>query len=518
MMIMQNISRRNLLLGGFGLAGLGALAACTSNTPAVTSATGGPTTATMPTSPPPGQKLVTKTLTPRPVTWDLGGVQAKTWAYADTPDAGLIRVKAGDLLRIDVKNQLPTETSVHWHGIRLPNAADGVPGVTQKPIAPGQTFRYEFTTPDPGTYFFHPHSGVQIDRGLYAPIIVDDPHEPGKYDAEWIVLLDDWTDGVGTSPDDILKGFQAQGGTVTTGMNMNGMRMGGPSGSGMGGMMGGSTGGSGMGNMGGMGNSPLGDAGDVAYPYYLVNGRIPAQPTTFTGKPGQKVRIRFINAGSDTIFKVGLGGHTMSVTHSDGFPVKPTDTKALYIAMGERYDVLVTLGDGVFPLVALAEGKKGRAQALVRTSSGTAPAADVSIPEVSGSALLGSTLTPLDSAKLPSKNPDSTVTFELNGQMKPYAWGINGKKFGQDTPTPVSQGQRLRMRMTNMTMMAHPMHVHGHTWSLPASGGLRKDTVLVLPMQTIEADLQADNPGTWMFHCHNIYHAELGMMTSLKYV
>ncbi len=501
------LNRRQVLLGGLGLAGTTALTACGKNIanpmPGMSSTGQGPSgsaapitiPSATPLTPKAGQGMVTHTLTPRPVTLDLGGVTAKTWAYGDELGALPFRAKAGDLLRISVDNQLPTGTSVHWHGIRLRNAADGVPGVTQQPIGKGAKYLYEFVAPDPGTYFFHPHSGVQIDRGLYAPLVIDDPREPGRYDDEWVVVLDDWTDGVGKSPDDILADFRAQTGPVPTGMDHS------------------------VGGMDGMGHgkSPLGDAGDVAYPHYLVNGRIPAAPRTFTGKPGQKIRIRFINAGADTIFRVALGGHTMTVTHSDGFPVVPTDTRALFIAMGERCDVTVTLGSGVFPLVAKAEGKEGSAFAVVRTASGTAPSVATKVPELAGDVLIGTSLKAAEAARLPGKDPVRTVQVMLNGAMKPYSWGINGKKFGEDTPIEVSDGQRLRLRLMNMTMMAHPMHIHGHTFALPANGGLRKDTVLVKPMDMIDVDLQADNPGNWMFHCHNIYHAEIGMMTTLRY-
>ncbi len=482
----HTFSRRGLLLGGLA-AVAGGVAGCAGTAPR-------PTVPPSPTAltPTPGQRTVTATLSPRPVTLDLGGVTARTWAYEESLGRELLRAKAGDLVRVDVTNQLPASTSIHWHGIRVPNAADGVPGVTQAPIEPGQSFRYEFVAPDPGTYFFHPHSGVQIDRGLYAPLVVDDPHEPGAYDAEWIVVLDDWTDGVGSSPDDLLAGFQAQKGTVTSGMNHD-----------MGGM--------GHGSLG----SALGDAGDIDYPHYLVNGRVPAAPVVFAGKPGQRVRIRLINAGSDTIFRVALGGHVLTVTHADGYAVVPSQARSLYVAMGERYDVVVTLGDGVFPLVAKPEGKNGTAWALVRTGTGTAPTPGVVVPELDNP-VLGTSLAPAESARLAPGQLGDTVDFQLNGQMRPYAWGINGKRFGEDAPTAVAPGARVRLRMTNMTMMAHPMHLHGHTWALPGSGGLRKDTVLVLPMQTVEADLLADNPGRWMFHCHNIYHAELGMMTTLN--
>ncbi len=107
--------------------------------------------------------------------------------------------------------------------------------------------------------------------------------------------------------------------------------------------------------------SPLGDVGDIAYPHYLINGRVPTAPRTLTAKPGQKVRVRIINAAADTLFRVALGGHMLTVTHTDGYPVQPDETRALYLAQGERVDVLVTLADGVFPLVAAAEGKQGRA-------------------------------------------------------------------------------------------------------------------------------------------------------------
>ena len=144
--------------------------------------------------------------------------------------------------------------------------------------------------------------------------------------------------------------------------------------------MGGMPGMGGMSGMSGVGRSELlgGDAGDVNYPYYLINGRIPAAPSTFTAKPGQRIRIRIINAGSDTAFRVALAGHSMTVTHTDGYPVVPTEVDAVLLGMGERYDVIVTAGDGVFPLVALAEGKNAVARALLSTGAGNPP--DAGIP------------------------------------------------------------------------------------------------------------------------------------------
>ncbi|KXP08197.1 copper oxidase [Tsukamurella pulmonis] len=496
---MTPVTRRTALFGGLAALSVGALAACgdkTASTPSGASrALQGPPLQATPQA---GQKVVETTLTARETTVDLGGITARTWAYDDALPGKVLRANAGDFLRVTLDNKLPADTTIHWHGIRLRNEADGVPGVTQDAVRPGGRFVYEFTAPDAGTHYFHPHVGAQLDRALYAPIIIDDPNEPGAYDAEWIVVLDDWTDGIGKNPDQILADFQAKTGPLQTGMG------------GMGGMD--------HSSMPGMGSSPLGDAGDVVYPHYLINGRIPAAPTEFRAKPGQRIRLRIINAGSDTVFRVALGGHTMTVTHTDGHRVNDKQARALFVAMGERYDVTVTAGDGAFPLVAAAEGKKGQALAVLRTGSGAAPAADIRPAELDGAVLLGATeLAAADSARLPDAQPDSTIKVALNGQMDPYAWGINGKKHGEDTPLRVSKGQRLRMQITNETMMLHPMHIHGHTWGLPGSGGLRKDTVLIKPMGSVEVDLDADNPGTWALHCHNIYHMEMGMMTTLKY-
>ena len=498
---MHSPSRRQVLLGGVCLAATAALTAC-SRSPASPTLPHGPFGTPAPTSPRPGQHLVERALTARPVTVDLGGPTVSTWAYGDTVPGPLVRATAGDFLRLTLDNQLPADTTIHWHGIRLRNAADGVPGLTQDRVTPGARFVYEFTAPDPGTYFFHPHVGVQLDRGLYAPMVIDDPREPGRYDAEWVVVLDDWLDGTGRSPDDVLKGLIAAGSSSSPGMGGMG---------GMGGMDHGSMGG-GM----GMGSPPWGDAGDVTYPHFLVNGKVPASPDTLTAKPGQRVRLRVINAASDTIFTVALGGHAMTVTHTDGYPLVSQEVGAFHIGMGERYDLTVTLGDGVFPLIAVPFGKQGiPARALIRTGAGSPPGLSVLPTELSGPVLIGSQLQPAESSRLAAKAPDVTAPLALQGTMAPYRWGINGAPYGENDPLTVRAGQRLRMNAVNMTMMSHPLHLHGHTFALPS--GLRKDTVLLAPMQSIPIDLDADNAGDWMVHCHNVYHGEAGMMIALRY-
>ncbi|MBL8931239.1 MAG: multicopper oxidase family protein [Kineosporiaceae bacterium] len=460
----------------------------------------------------PGQRTVTARLDARQVDLDLGGRIVPTWAFGEDVPGPLIRATAGDLVTVEVSNTLPTGTSVHWHGIRLRNDMDGVPGLTQLPIAVGSTFTYSFTAPDPGTYWYHPHSGVQVDRALYGPMIVEDPAEPGDYDVEWIVVLDDWVDGTGRTPDDILAQLRASGGDMAP----------------MAGMNGGAS--SGASSPAPPPPSPTGDAvipgsmhsmngismSGIIYPHYLINGRLPTAPVTLTGKPGQRVRIRFVNAGSDTAFRVALGGHRLTVTHTDGFALTPTQADALIMGMGERWDVIVTLKDGVFPLMAIPEGKTGEAMALVRTGSGRAPDATVRPSELSRYVPFGLTLAPAPEAALPRRVANRIHKVVLEGRMDPYRWTINGRSHPDVEPFAVSQGDRVRLRIMNRSKMFHPWHIHGHTFALAATG-MRKDTVLLRPMQAMNIEFEADNPGLWMAHCHNLYHAETGMMGTIAY-
>ena len=423
---------------------------------------------------------------------DLGGISVRTLAYGQEIPGRLIRADVGDELAVTVANRLDHPTSVHWHGIALRNDMDGAAPATPD-IDPGHDFTYRFSVAHPGTYWAHPHTGLDADFGLYLPVIVDDPRERGDYDAEWIVVLDDWTDGVGKNPQQVYEGLRGSG-----------MR---------------------MGHMGtaGVGSSPLlgGDAGDVQYPYYLINGRIPGAPTTFTATPGQRIRIRIINAGSDTAFRVALAGHSMTVTHTDGYPVVPTDVDALLIGMGERYDVVVTAGDGVFPLVAIAEGKNALARGLLSTGAGTAPDQGFTPAELNRRVGTVETFTATEQVDLPTAPPDVTLQAVLSGGMMAYDWAINGRPYPDGPPLSVAEGQRATVTFTNRSMMWHPMHLHGHTFQIVApdgSHGARKDTTIVLPMRTVTVALVADNPGMWMLHCHNTYHQQAGMMTTLTYI
>lgn len=480
----MGLTRRSLLGGALGVGAAAALTACGVGADARSAPV--PVAAAPPPSPTrPGGTTRTFRVTSAPVEVDLGGTVVSTWAYGSAIPGTALRATAGDRVQVAYTNELLVPSSVHWHGLAIPNAMDGVPGVTTPEVPPGGTFAFDFVVPDPGTHWFHPHTGLQLDRGLYAAFIVDDPDELGGYDHEWVLVLDDWTDGVGPSPEQIMADLRDNAGHSM-----------------MGGMMGGSS------------------DGDVAYPLFLVNGQPSNDPDALTARPGQRVRLRLVNAAADTVFTVALADHDLTVTHSDGYPVQPVTTGALRVGMGERYDVIATLGDGVFPLVAEPAGKAGLGRAVIRTGGGRLPEADHRPAELAGVPLTVAGLTAAEPAPLPARDPDSVQDLVLSGGMGAYSWTINGRTYDQTVPLEIRQGQAGRLRIVNHSMMSHPVHLHGHSFQLgPAGGsGPRKDTVLLPPMARVDVDFAATNPGRWMVHCHNAYHAEAGMMTRLDYV
>ncbi|MFF8772637.1 multicopper oxidase family protein [Kitasatospora sp. NPDC015120] len=515
------VNRRSLLLAGLGAAGAGLLAACSdaAGTPRLVDPSGSPVAEAEARRRGTGRERAV-TVTAAAATVELGGgVTAPTWTFGALPGTA-VRTTAGDTLVATLDNRLPAPTSLHWHGLALRNDMDGVPPVTMRQVGPGGSFTYRFVTDRPGTYWFHPHVGVQLDRGLYAPLIVEDPQEPLGYDEEWVVVLDDWLDGVTGTPDQAFAELRKGMGGGSGGHDMSGM-----SGHGMGGHGAGSAGAPAGQQpsfmlMGATSELLGGDAGDVRYAHHLVNGRIAADPEVYWSSPGRRVRLRIVNAGGDTAYRLALGGHRLTVTHTDGYPVRHEEVDALLIGMGERYDALVTLQDGVFPLTALAEGKDAAGRALVRTGAGEAPAATVRPAELDGRILAAAELRAADEVRLAARTPDRTHRIELTGGMARYDWALDGRPFDMADPAArpflVGGGERVRLEFVNRTQMWHPMHLHGHTFQVGEQGP-RKDTVIVLPGRTVACDFDADNPGRWMTHCHNAYHGEAGMMGLVAY-
>ena len=420
----------------------------------------------------------------------------RTWTYDGQVPGPLIRVRQGERLRLRLVNELPEPTTIHWHGIPVPNAMDGVSGLTQEPAPPGGSFRYEFAVQTPGTYLYHSHHGLQMDRGLVGPLVVDpaDTTQEPAFDREYVLVLDDW---LTTTPEAALTQLR-QAGSMGGGM------------------------------MGGMGAGMMGGSDGPASGGYLVNGALTAGATPLRVRRGERVRVRLINSASSTTFRVGLPSHRLLVTHSDGQPIQPVTVDTLPIGMGERYDVVVSADSpGTYPLLVgpLDSSVPGVVVPFVYDGYSDRLVA----PTVWPSTLLrGRTLRLQDLAALTVREtvdiPNRVVRLQLGQAMiGSYVWTINGQAYPNADPISVAEGEHIRFAITNGTMMRHPIHLHGHFFRVRGTAGgdsyaPLKDTVLVEPMgSTVEFDAHMDNPGRWFLHCHHLYHMEAGMARVVEY-
>jgi FtsP/CotA-like multicopper oxidase with cupredoxin domain len=294
-------------------------------------------------------------LSPRLADVDLGPLGRRSlWTYDGHYPGPEIRAREGERVRVVVENRLPEPTSVHWHGLPVPNAMDGVPGLTQPPIAPGGSFVYEFDATPAGSYMYHSHQGLQIDRGLFGPLVVEERSPHVAYDREYTVVLDDLLPG---DPPDMAR--QDRNDSAGRGLGRRGGMMGR-------GMMGRGMMGGGMMGMGGMGM--MGSQGIPDYLALTMNGRPPADPPTFETTKGERIRLRFVNPSGATTYRVWIAGHRMNVTHADGRPVRPVEVDALDIAMGERYDAIVEAGSpGTWEITAAPlQGSPDPARGILR--------------------------------------------------------------------------------------------------------------------------------------------------------
>lgn len=421
-----------------------------------------------------------------------------------------IRVKEGERVRVALKNSLRQPTTIHWHGLDVPNAMDGVPGVTQKPVQPGETFVYEFEARPAGTRWYHTHFSEheQLDLGLSAPLIIEPAErDPYPFDRQYTLVLDDWATGTGAALARTTEGTAGSRGGMggMMGRGMGGMM----GGRGMGGMMGGGTGGR--------------DRHDRAYDVMTINGKAyPATPPLEVRK-GERVRLRLINASAEHTHVVGLAGHRLRVTHTDGNPLTaPVEVDALPIAPSERYDVLVAAdrpGAWFFSCVHPGHAEAGEQVAVVYEGrENDKPVA----PETN---LANLTLWTYGLGRgrdvLPQPS-GATQVFEFTlsgGMMGSDVWTINGKRYPDTPPMRLGKGDRVRVALRNMSMEAHPMHLHGQSFKVVSVNGRRlaapivKDSVDVDGhMGTVELEFTAHNPGDWFFHCHKPMHMEGGMI------
>ncbi len=423
-----------------------------------------------------------------------------------------IRMRDGDLFRALVENRLAdTPTSIHWHGLLDPAAMDGVPDVSNAPIPPGQMYVYEYPIRQTGTYWYHSHVGFQEQQGCYGAFIIEPAHEPLRTDRDAVVLLGDW---LHRSPEQVFaelrSGKQPMGGMKPGGGDAGAMQAGGPQDGGT------KPGAAETGMKMGAGGA---DLADVKYDAFLLNGRGPGDPWTLSVRPGDRLRLRLIDGGSSTYFRVRVDGHRLQVTHADGLAVEPVTVDHLLIGMGETYDAVIEIaGPGSYTLHAVAMDGSGQALGVLHTPGVAAPP-NRAMPTFDGRALSYADLRAPLPTTLP-EGPSRTFRLPLQGDMARYVWMIDGQAWPKADPLLIRRGDRVELELVNETAMWHPMHLHGHFFRVLQGAGDRcplKHTANVPPRETLRIEFTADNPGRWFFHCHNAYHLEAGMARMFQY-
>jgi FtsP/CotA-like multicopper oxidase with cupredoxin domain len=446
-------------------------------------------------------------------TLDVNGKPARVFSLIGPNGKPGITLSPGERFHVDLVNQTGTSTIVHWHGQLPPWKQDGFPWQQTPPIPAGETQSYDYA-PIPGTYWMHSHQGMQEQSLMTAPLIVRSAEEMRADRQEVVLMLHDFSF---RTPDELLAGLTKSNGSQSA-MPKSGMEKAMNMGSGSMGAMSSGT----MGAMNMMPGMAM-DLNDVDFDAFLANDRTLADPEVIRTEPGGRVLLRLINAASSSQFWIDLGALTGTVVAVDGHPVRPVRVSRLPLAMAQRFDVLIDLpGNGSYPIVAQVEGKRARTgivlaaagapvSRLAEEAKENAPPVDLSLERRLEAV-----------APLAPHAPDVTHRVILAGAMAPYAWSLNGEYWPKVTALMIAQGQRVAIEMANQTMMPHPMHLHGHAFQVvaingaPFTGAVR-DTVLVPPMGGVTIAFDADNPGRWAFHCHNLYHMMTGMMTEVRY-
>jgi len=462
------------------------------------------------------------TLETREVQWELApGKIITAMAYNGRVPGPPIRVKEGERLRVVLRNALGEPTTIHWHGVEVPNAMDGVPGITQPPVQPGETFVYEFDARPAGTRWYHTHfqEHHQMDLGLVAPLIIDPAgREPFPADRDHTLVLDDWATGSGPPLPKTDAGTAGARGSMGGMMGgMRGMDQGGR------GMMGGMMGRGGMGSM--MGRS----ADAPAYDTMTINGKAYPATEPMVVERGERIRLRLINASAEHTHAIRLAGHSLHVTHADGNPLQaPVEVDMLPVAPAERYDVLVrATRPGAWVLYCMAPGHAEAGEQMVVAYRGH----EHRKPEPPQAGLDGLRLWTYGLARgrdKVSRGSGGVQALEQvlsGGMMGSQDWSINGKRYPDTDPITARRDDVVRLRLRNQSMEAHPMHLHGQSFRVLAVNGERlaaplvKDTVDVeAHMGWVEIEFAAHNPGDWFFHCHKPMHMEGGMIALVKIV
>lgn len=459
---------------------------------------------------------------------DVNGRAATVFGLVQPDGTPGLVVDAGRRFRVRLENTLAENTLIHWHGLTPPFRQDGVPGVTQGPLASGAYHDYDFPLERPGTNWMHSHHGLQEQRLMAAPLIVRDPAEAGEDVQEVVVMTHDFTF---RDPAEVLASLR--GGDGGHGAHGAAPVVDEPADAGI--------------DHSAMGHSPVPSAGamdhsamghgamdqgeaarpahlhDVEYDAFLANDRTLADPEVVRVAPGGRVRLRLINAATTTHFWVDLGALEGALVAVDGMPVQSVSGRRFEFATAQRLDILLALpdGQGAWPAVFVREGDDRQTGVVLAT-------AQARVRRIADRAHQKSPPVGLDLERrlrarnpLPVKAADRHHVVTLT-EHPDYGWGLNGAVYGEHVPLAAAVGERVEITFRDQTSMAHPMHLHEHHFQVVAIDGVRiagalRDTVLVPSGGSVTIAFEAGNPGEWMLHCHNLMHMAAGMMTSVTY-
>ncbi|MGV8865130.1 copper resistance system multicopper oxidase [Pseudomonas sp.] len=516
----------------------------------------------------------------------------------------LLRWREGDTVTLRVRNRLKENTSIHWHGIILPVNMDGVPGLSFHGIEPGGLYVYSFKVKQNGTYWYHSHSGFQEQVGVYGPIVIDakDP-DPFSYDRDYVVMLSDWTD---EDPERVMKKLKKQSsyynlhkrtvGDFIDDVSKNGWPA--------------TVADRKMWAEMKMNPTDLADVSGATYTY-LLNGQAPDSNWTGIFRPGERLRLRFINGSAMSYFDVRIPGLKMTVVAADGQYVKPVSVDEFRIAVAETFDVIVEPTENAYTLFAQSIDRTGFARGTLAVHEGlSAPippldprplitmsdmgmgdmagmdhgdmngmtqnsmqgmegmdhsqisdTADMSGHSMQGMSGMGAmephptsetnnplvdmqTMSPTPKLNDPGmglrnngrrvltysdlkstfqdpdgREPSRTITLHLTGHMEKFSWSFDGVKFADAEPLRLKYGERIRVVLVNDTMMMHPIHLHGMWSDLEDENGdfmVRKHTIDMPPGTKRSYRVTADALGRWAYHCHLMYHMEMGMFREVR--
>lgn len=425
-------------------------------------------------------------------------VMTDAWTYNGTLPGEEIRVQEGDEVVVNVKNSLDEPTALHLHGFPVPNEMDGVPGVTQNAIMPGEEFTYEYKADIPGTYWYHSHQdgAIQVDKGLYGVFIVE-PTNQESYDVDEVIVLDEF---------------------ASTGMDMGGMDHGdmGMSESDMDGMDHGDMNGDGMSHS---------EMMNEMYDTMIINGKASPQIESINVQEGNKVKLRFVNAGLFTQV-VSIPNHSFKITHYDGQPVNEPDVlkdTAFRIAPAERYEIEVEVDNpGAWGIEVFAEENQSRLNALIPFVYDGYE--DEELQTVDSVSSFFDLTTYGEAEELNVGDITKEYDMLLGSDDGGETFTINGKQFPDHEIYEVEEGDVVKFTIVNDTDVDHPMHMHGEFFNVISKDGnpiqgspIKKDTLNVRPGETYEIVFEAKNPGNWMFHCHEFHHASGGMVAEIQY-